>query len=591
MTHYLEAAQELRPNEKQWLAYESPGNCVVLAGPGSGKTKLLTIKIARLLDEEICRPRGLACVTYSTECVRELRRRLAVLGVDNAPGLFLGTLHAFCLQHVLLPHGALAGLALPKPLRIAGPRAQKEVLAKALVAARIGSSRSIGTDLDRFRADNLDRDQWSTADDIARLAIEYEKALAARGLIDFAQMTREAVNLVATRAWVRDCLRAKFPILVVDEYQDLGAALHRLVLALCFRAGARLFAVGDPDQSIYGFVGAHPEHLNSLAERIDVSAVRLTVNYRSGTRIVAAAKAAIATGVEYEANSKKPGLVLYPGCVGGIAGEAAHLATTLLPDILKRWSPGDVLIAFRSRTEAEHVEAALAAQGYEYVKVGSSAAYPKAPLTRFVEEVARWCAGGFKSGDPRLSRVLKQWITLQGIVNDDELARTERLRLVRFMFGNRDENALARAWLAKFDVDVLQPGDARARLMATGDVEPFDELLAVVKAGARLESFTVRNLAGQAGSREHLNLITLHSAKGSEFPVVVLVGADEGSFPWATARPGSSQESEARRLFYVGVSRAQHELYILWSQPVEGDWAFQGPSRFLREIHAKLAST
>ena len=173
-------------------------------------------------------------------------------------------------------------------------------------------------------------------------------------------------------------------------------------------------------------------------------------------------------------------------------------------------------------------------------------------------------------------------------MTDPELIRAERLKLVRFMFDHRRRDAAADDWLQALESGVMLVGDTRARLLAGGDVDAFDDLREVVRPGNALEGFTVRNLAGQAGSREHLNLITLHSSKGTEFPVVVLVGADEGSFPWSNVIAGSPQEEEDRRLFYVGVSRARNELHILWSKHVPGDRSRQGPSRFLREMHEKL---
>lgn len=124
--------------------------------------------------------------------------------------------------------------------------------------------------------------------------------------------------------------------------------------------------------------------------------------------------------------------------------------------------------------------------------------------------------------------------------------------------------------------------------MAGGDIECFDELREAARPGSQLEHFSVRNLGGQLGSPDHLNLVTLHSSKGTEFPVVVLIGADEGSFPWASVQKGSAQEAEDRRLFYVGVSRAMDELYILWSPPQDGDRRRQGPSRFLREMYERM---
>src|SRR5262245_6159953 len=104
---YMLAAEALRKNEGQWKAYESEGNCVILAGPGSGKTKTLTVKLARMLAEDVRPPRGIACITYNNQCARELRRRLAALGVEDGRRAAIGTLHSFCLQHVVLPYARI----------------------------------------------------------------------------------------------------------------------------------------------------------------------------------------------------------------------------------------------------------------------------------------------------------------------------------------------------------------------------------------------------------------------------------------------------------------------------------------------------
>jgi DNA helicase-2/ATP-dependent DNA helicase PcrA len=126
-TAYLKQAEDLRENPGQLAAYESKGHCVVLAGPGSGKTKTLVLKLARILAEDVSAPRGAACITYSQECARELSRRLEALGLRESRNLFIGTVHGFCLRHILIPYGHLAGLALPYPLTLATTRQAKQI--------------------------------------------------------------------------------------------------------------------------------------------------------------------------------------------------------------------------------------------------------------------------------------------------------------------------------------------------------------------------------------------------------------------------------------------------------------------------------
>ena len=122
---YLDAAKELEDNPGQLAVYRSTGDCVVLAGPGSGKTKTLTIKVARILHEDLQAPQALACLTYSTECVRELERRLERLGVHAGEGLFVGTVHSFCLKHIVFPFGPKSDFAVPRDIGVASVKEQE----------------------------------------------------------------------------------------------------------------------------------------------------------------------------------------------------------------------------------------------------------------------------------------------------------------------------------------------------------------------------------------------------------------------------------------------------------------------------------
>lgn len=129
---YRKAAEELSGNGEQWTAYESTGHFVVLAGPGSGKTKVLTTKFARMLHEDVMAPRGVACVTYSNECARELKRRLSRLAVKPNHRTFVGTVHSFCFQHVVVPFAQLGGLNIANPIRVATDSEKDKCFADAL---------------------------------------------------------------------------------------------------------------------------------------------------------------------------------------------------------------------------------------------------------------------------------------------------------------------------------------------------------------------------------------------------------------------------------------------------------------------------
>jgi ATP-dependent DNA helicase Rep len=156
---YIQAAKELRGNNEQWRVYESKGNCVVLAGPGAGKTKTITIKIARLLSEDVRQPRRLACITYSNACVGELRARLQKLGINDDERLLLSTVHSFCLTELVLPYAQLAGIDVPDPLVVASPSQSRQFLRQAYVQKLGGEPPSwFRIECDKLRRTVLDRD-------------------------------------------------------------------------------------------------------------------------------------------------------------------------------------------------------------------------------------------------------------------------------------------------------------------------------------------------------------------------------------------------------------------------------------------------
>ena len=276
-------------NAKQAEAYAFDGHCAVLAGPGSGKTRVLVAKVARILTQRVDGPRGVACVTFNNEAVRGMRNRLGELGLKPSKRLFIGTVHSFCLASVVAPFGHLFREDLKSELVVAGVQQRERALEKALDDLGLGGSvRDWQTQFDRYRRTHPIKEgtTWAEDPESARLVEAYENILHSQGLVDFDDMVLMALDLIRRHEFVRSALEARFPFMVVDEYQDLGYPLHLIVRLLMRETGIEVFAVGDPDQSIYGFTGADPVYLRRLAEDSTVHQVQLNMNYRSAQQII-----------------------------------------------------------------------------------------------------------------------------------------------------------------------------------------------------------------------------------------------------------------------------------------------------------------
>lgn len=583
---YALAVGELKKNDRQWAAFESTGNCVVLAGPGSGKTKVLTAKVARMLVEDIRPPRGLACLTYNNECVRELERRLGRLGVEQRPNLLIGTVHSFCLGCVLEPFGQLAGLS--PPYRIASQDQQESFLQRAVDEIVSTSERAskFRTDLEKHRRTALDRSSPAWKRQIGRLALRYEELLEENGLLDFDGIILSALDLLKLD-WVCKALVARFPVVVVDEYQDLGQPLHEVVLRLIAH-GARVFVVGDPDQSIYGFTGARPELLIELSERSDVEPVTLRLNYRCGQRIVKAASLTLSEERDYQAGNDYEGAVYFHSVTGATRGQAEHVLKELLPAARKR-HPGsplnEVAILYHNKGDGSTIAEVADAAGIDYVRVDGDAPYRKTLLTRWLEDCAAWCSDGWSTGEPRLGTILKRWVYWHRLGSGAHLPvlRAKR-RLVSFLYGYREPDALARDWFtALMDAALGEALALPALIEEVREIERLQQAFAPPKG--RLCNLTVRGLGGQVGRRDHLNLITLHSVKGREFDIVFMLGCDEGCFKHG--------EAQSRNLFYVGLTRARHEIHMAYSGYYEryGKRYRLGPAQFMLDLEKRLTDS
>lgn len=593
---YLLAAEELRKNEGQWKAYDSEGNCVILAGPGSGKTKTLTVKLARMLAEDVPPPRGIACITYNNQCARELKRRLSRLGVEDGRRASIGTLHSFCLRHVVLPYAHLTSLPKKYPITVAST-AETQALQQEALDKTIGTNERWGARFDKYRRNHLDRTApaWLADDSDAASAIEkYESLLDEKGLIDFDGMVLIGFYLVQQYEWIRKCLAARFPVLVVDEYQDLGHALNQIVHGLCFEAGMRLVAVGDPDQSIYGFTGAEPRLLKTLAEQNGIEKVELKLNYRCGPTIIRASEIALGEPRGFKSTCREIGTIDIHARPQGLDDQAAFICDKVIPGALgKRQGRrlGDVAVLYRDRYDGDVIAKAVEGKGWDFIRTDQGNPYPRSPVVFWLEDCADWCAGGWRLGQPRLSELVVAWLRFNESRTSDADRRRLQRDLVRFLYGSRQPERLLREWLSDFMIACLTETLTREPTLRD-DQDAVAKLQEACGVDARLGAFTLSAFGGQGGSETHLNLMTLHSAKGLEFDVVVMMALEEGKLPNYRATTAGMLREE-RRLFYVGLTRARHEVHLVYSGWYANQYGrrFQnGESRFVAEVRTSLAN-
>lgn len=574
------ALEELAANTEQIEAISEKGHCVVLAGPGSGKTKTLTTAMAKAILDDVTEPRGIACITYNNECALELETRLARLGVESDDRIFIGTVHSFALSQVIKPYARCVAPDLPLDFRLATSRECREVV-EAAYGEVIGGS---GNPHDRWRfaeakrRRDVDRTHpvWRGRNpELADFIETYEAELRRRGLIDFDDMPLLACRMMRENPWIRRSIQARFPVLFVDEYQDLGHALHELVLMLCFDSGVRLFAVGDADQSIYAFTGANPELLISLTGRPGVHTVRLKFNYRCGTKIIDASMAALGEERGYTApDGTRDGEIYFRGIQGGLEAQAQYVAHTLIPEILNREiTLQETAILYRAAFQGDAVATASLTAGLPIVRSDNQALVRRnSRLSRFVEACARWVAGGWKDADPPFRRLAAEAVALVlGTGASPDERHTIELELVAFLRNSIDMGHTANSWLRAFAEQIAGPWQRRTRTV-TEDWDSIDEMIEKTNPDSPTGDMPLAHFGGKVEGHGRLNLSTLHSAKGREFDAVILFGMNQDVIPNWRDQQRPEALREARRLFYVGVTRSRHILYVVFQRGSHSPW-------------------
>ena len=565
------------------------GPLLIIAGPGTGKTRTLTHRIAHLVGSGQAKPEQHLAITFTRRAAEELRERLEDLLGAAARGVAVHTFHSLGLAILRAEHTELA-LDRDSPgrgFRIA-EEAERIELARGLFglsASRAAKLLNGFSGVRRARA----ADAEIEAGDLESLAT-WEQALWRRGLLDFDDLLVLPVKLFEERDDLLTAYRRRFGWISIDEYQDVDALQYRLVRLLA-PAGANVCAIGDPDQSIYRFRGAEVGFFLRFQQDFpEARVVHLGRNYRSGPVIVGAALSAIAPaslveGRDLEAvaeTSAEPVVIHEVASERAEAERVAHTIEQLLGGTSyfsvdsgrvasgdgSELSFDDVAVLYRTDAQAAAVMEALDRAGMPHQK-RSHARLTDRPEVRALIAALR-CREHSAGEPPELLARLRD--EAERLVEADAAEAVERAAA-----GEDDAAAevpLDAAAAIRRAVELVAP-------LARRHGDDLHGFLAEIALGAEVDTWDPR--------AERISLLTLHAAKGLEFPVVFIVGCEDGLLPLHFAADDDEIEEE-RRLFFVGMTRARQRLFLSWARrrAWRGEIRDRRPSRFLRDIEEAL---
>jgi DNA helicase-2/ATP-dependent DNA helicase PcrA len=653
-----EIVNNLNPEQARAVT-TTDGPLLILAGAGSGKTRVVAHRIAYLIGVKAVQPRRILAVTFTNRAAGELRERIAALAGDAGKDVDAGTFHALCAR-VLRRDGEAIGLDRRFVIYDTDDQQQlmKRILAEqdlpatgefrpAAILGAISRAKNDMLDAD-FLAENATTHRERV---IAKLFTRYDERLRAAGALDFDDLLLKAVVLFDQAPEVLERYQARWRYLHVDEYQDTNRPQYLWVRALA-AAHRNLCVVGDDDQSIYGWRGANVQNiLDFERDYPDAAVVKLEQNYRSTQLILDAAHAVVSRnerrtdkklwthnqgGVpiqRFEAYNEEEEAEWIGRQVEGLVGSTGKggwLTRRADDDESTRFRAKDIAVMYRMNSQSRAIEEAFLRYGIRYQLVGGTRFYQRREVKdalaylrvlrsdtdsvsfeRIINVPARGI--GDKSvealrrfADKGAGSVLG---ALQAAARGEVEGIGPKIRTAIGEFANlvvRMRTRLGVLPLPELLDEVLEASGYRA-MLADGSEEGEDrwanllELREVTRryddlspedALDRLleETALVADQDSYEGEADAVTLITLHAAKGLEFPVVFIGGMEEGVFPHNRALDDEHELEEERRLAYVGITRAKRRLFLshAWRRATWGGGGMSIPSRFLLEIPQEL---
>lgn len=628
-------------NDKQYEAVvNTEGPCLVIAGAGSGKTKVLTHKIAYLIGEKQVKPWNILAITFTNKAANEMKERIGNLVGDVAADIWMGTFHSICVR---ILRRFIDRIGFDSSFIIFDTSDQR-TLVKACIKSiglddKMFTDRSVLSEISNAKNEMLEPDQYTVRangdfrkEKIALVYEMYQKRLKENNAIDFDDIINYTIKILMENPDILEYYSDKFHYVLVDEYQDTNKAQFTLVTMLASKNG-NITVVGDNDQGIYSFRGADISNiLNFERDFPGTKIIKLEQNYRCTGNILKAANAVIKNN---EVTYKKE--LWTENEVGNLPAvysakneydEGTYIAQQI--EHLRReeyYKYSDFAILYRMNTQSRAIEEILRRESIPYKIIGGLKFYERKEikdiisylrliqnpsdnlsLKRIINEPKRGI------GKTSLDKIEELSIN-SGVPMYEIIKNAEQYGLNRVFLNSREfVNAIEELRAKKDDIKISdliketlkKSGYTKAlenenTIEAENRIENLDEFLTVAiefedesadnKLSDFLEGITLSSdIDNMEEAEETVTLMTLHSAKGLEFPVVFLVGMEEGIFPGYKSIGEPKELEEERRLCYVGITRAKEHLFLTCSKQrtIFGSTSCNQVSRFLREIPSDL---
>jgi DNA helicase-2/ATP-dependent DNA helicase PcrA len=644
VTHILDQL-----NDRQRQAVTAPvGNALVIAGAGSGKTRVLVHRIAWLIQAEGVSPHGILAVTFTNKAAAEMRSRIEELLEIPVRTMWVGTFHGIA-HRLLRMHWQEA--ELPQNFQILDADDQLRLVKRVMRSLDIDEQKWPARQAVWFINGHKDEGRRArhlpAGEDLfqithKRIYESYEELCRQGGLVDFAELLLRSHEVWLTRPDLLEHYRRRFGQLLVDEFQDTNSIQYAWLRVLAGESG-KVMAVGDDDQSIYGWRGARIENIHRFREHFtDVAVIRLEQNYRSTGTILKAANALIDHNTDrlgkelWTAGNEGDPIQVYSGY--NDLDEARFTAERIEEWVEGGGNPDEVAVLYRSNAQSRVLEEAMlraripyriygGVRFFERAEIKNALAYMRLLHDRHsdpaFERVVNTPTRGI--GDKTLeavrgiarARQVSLWQAAKLGIAENLLSARIAARVAEFM-RLVDELAESTAELALHelaDVCIQASGlmDFHARERGERGLarkENLEELVSACRQFAGELVFPLEDsdrsevsilqefldqVALDSGDREAqtgpaVQMMTLHSAKGLEFPVVFLSGMEEGLFPHRMSAGEPGRLEEERRLCYVGITRAMKTLYLTYAETrrLHGQDTYSRPSRFLLEVPRDL---